>query len=89
MEAWEHFDADEVGRRLGGRLKMRHLKLLLAIERHGSLTRAAEAMASSQPAVTNALAELESMFGAPLFARGARACRPPSWAAWCWTGPAP
>ncbi|AOZ04619.1 LysR substrate-binding domain-containing protein [Cupriavidus malaysiensis] len=76
MEAWEHFDADEVGRRLGGRLKMRHLKLLLAIERHGSLTRAAEAMASSQPAVTNALAELESMFGAPLFARGARGMSP-------------
>lgn len=70
------FDPDEVIRRLSARLKMRHLILLLQIQRHGSLTRVAEHMASSQPAVTNALAELEGMFGAPLFDRSVRGMAP-------------
>ncbi|AOJ78666.1 LysR substrate-binding domain-containing protein [Burkholderia ubonensis] len=70
------FDANDVVRRLGARLKMRHLVLLLQIRQHGSLTRAAEHLASSQPAVTNALAELESMFGGPLFDRSPRGMVP-------------
>lgn len=55
---------------------MRHLVLLLKIEQYGSLTRVAEHMASSQPAVTNALGELESMFGTPLFERSSRGMLP-------------
>ena len=55
---------------------MRHLMLLLQIEQHGSLTRVAEHMATSQPAVTNALAELENMFGVPLFDRSVRGMTP-------------
>lgn len=58
--------------RLTQRLKMRHLVLLLRIQQHGSLTRVADFMATSQPAVTKALAELEAMFGAPLFDRSSR-----------------
>jgi DNA-binding transcriptional LysR family regulator len=72
----EAFDTSEVLRKLSARLKMRHLILLLQIQQHGSLTRVAEHMASSQPAITNALAELESMFGAPLFDRSARGMAP-------------
>jgi len=64
--------AELITRRLAGRLKMRHLALLLEIERQGSLTRVAQRMATSQPAVTNALLELEDMFGTPLFERGSR-----------------
>ncbi len=70
------FDTDEVIRRLSTRLKIRHLILLLQIRQHGSLTRVAEQMASSQPAVTNALAELEGMFGGPLFDRTPRGMTP-------------
>ena len=70
------FDPDLVVRKLTSRLKMRHLMLLLQIEQHGSLTRVAEHMATSQPAVTNALAELESMFGVPLFDRSVRGMTP-------------
>lgn len=55
---------------------MKHLALLLAIQAHGSLTRVAEHMATSQPAVTQALAELEAVFGAPLFHRSARGMAP-------------
>ncbi|XAH22534.1 LysR substrate-binding domain-containing protein [Xylophilus sp. GW821-FHT01B05] len=58
------------------RLKMRHLVLLQLIREHGSLTRVAQHMATSQPAVTHALAELEAMFGAPLFVRSARGMAP-------------
>ncbi|WP_343669496.1 LysR family transcriptional regulator [Paraburkholderia heleia] len=70
------FSIDDVTRRLNTRLKMRHLVLLLQIRQHGSLTRVAEHMATSQPAVTNALAEMESMFGAPLFDRTPRGMTP-------------
>jgi DNA-binding transcriptional LysR family regulator len=70
------FDSTDVVRKLAARLKMRHLTLLLQIEQHGSITRAAEHVSSSQPAVTHALAELEDMFGAPLFDRSARGMTP-------------
>jgi DNA-binding transcriptional LysR family regulator len=70
------FESNDMVRRLSARLKMRHLVLLLQIQQHGSLTRVAEHMASSQPAVTNALAELESMFGMPLFERSSRGMLP-------------
>lgn len=68
--------ADELEIRLASRLKMRHLSLLCLIAQHGSLTRVAEHMSTSQPAVTHALAELEAMFGVPLFTRSARGMAP-------------
>src|SRR5690606_123331 len=71
-----YFDPDEVIHKLTQRLKMRHCVLLLRIEQHGSLTRVAEDMATSQPAITKALAELESMFGAELFDRSVRGMAP-------------
>ncbi|WP_233871527.1 LysR family transcriptional regulator [Paraburkholderia adhaesiva] len=55
---------------------MRHLVLLLQIREHGSLTRVAGLVATSQPAVTNALAEMESMFGGTLFERSSRGMVP-------------
>ncbi|MFW7340381.1 LysR substrate-binding domain-containing protein [Pollutimonas sp. H1-120] len=70
------FEATDVVRRLTARLKMRHLQLLLRIQQHGSLTRVAEEMSTSQPAITNALAEVEGMFGAALFDRSARGMAP-------------
>jgi len=66
------FPTDEVVRRLVSRLKMRHLQLIVHVHRLGSLTRVADLMATSQPAVTNTLSELETMFGQPLFTRTAR-----------------
>ena len=55
--------------RLLSRLKNRHLALLANIDHAGSLTRAAAALGISQPAATKTLAELETIFGAPLFTR--------------------
>lgn len=65
-----------LARRLAQRLKMKHLLLLVAIAQQRSLTRVAEQMATSQPAVTQALAELEALFGAPLFTRSSRGMAP-------------
>lgn len=62
--------------RLALRLKMRHLVLLQQIEAHGTLTRVAHHMATSQPAITHALAEVEALFGAPLFERQPRGMVP-------------
>ena len=61
---------------MAARLRMKHLALLLAIREHRTLTRVAEHMATSQPAVTQALAELEELFGAPLFHRSPRGMSP-------------
>lgn len=58
--------------RLMSKLKIRHLELLFNLERHGSLTRIARALGVSQPSVTKTLAEVESLFGAPLFLRSGR-----------------
>ncbi|GAB2904142.1 LysR family transcriptional regulator [Paralcaligenes sp. KSB-10] len=52
------------------RLKLRHFEVLLAIAEHGSLTAAAAALGSSQPAVSQQLAETEDALGVALFSRG-------------------
>ena len=48
---------------------LRHLRVLLAVVRTGSVTKASQACNISQPAVTQALKKLESAFGAILFER--------------------
>lgn len=68
--------ASLLAHRLAARLKMKHLLLLRAIHEHGSLTRVAQHMATSQPAVTQMLADLEALFGAPLFIRSPRGMTP-------------
>lgn len=66
------FESSLFAKRLVSRLRMRHLRLLLQIEHYGSLTRVAQRMSTSQPAVTSALAEVESMFEIALFTRSSR-----------------
>lgn len=52
------------------RLRLRHLEILLAVDRHGSLTATADALGVSQPAVSQWLAEIEAALGVPMFVRG-------------------
>ena len=54
-----------------GRLKLRQLALVVAIDTHRSLRKAAEAVAVTQPAATRLLHELEAALGVPLFVRHA------------------
>ncbi len=52
------------------------LRVLGAVLQHGSLTRAAERLGSSQPTLSRQIAALESALGTPLFERGARRLLP-------------
>ena len=62
--------------RLVGRTRIKHLQLVVDIAELQSLQKAALALGLSQPAATQALAEFESLLGAPLFERHARGMRP-------------
>ncbi|MEH3155608.1 MAG: LysR substrate-binding domain-containing protein [Gordonia paraffinivorans] len=63
-------------RMLDGRLKIRHLVVLTTLADEGSMVRAAAALGSSQPAITRALREAETVVGAPLFHRRPRGMTP-------------
>ena len=52
------------------RIKFRHLVCFLEVARQGSLARAADKLAISQPALSKTLKELESLLEATLFERG-------------------
>ena len=54
---------------ISGRLRMRHLRLLVVLAEHGSLRKAAEIMSVTQPALSKSLHEIEELVGEPLFAR--------------------
>lgn len=61
--------------RLMARARLRHLQLLVAVADEGSLKRAATDVGLSQPAATQALAELEQLLETPLFERHAKGMR--------------
>ncbi|GAA4347390.1 LysR family transcriptional regulator [Variovorax defluvii] len=63
-------------RRLVARLRFRHLQLLVAVERGGSLRAAAGVLHLTQPALSKALGEVEAAFGFALFTRSARGLAP-------------
>lgn len=58
------------------RLEMKHLRLVRSISQTGNLTRAAEALFISQPALSKQLAELEERLGLALFQRTQKAMLP-------------
>ena len=60
--------AEQVSRRL----KLRHLHVLRAVVEHGSMMKAAEQLAVSQPVVSKAIADLEQTLGVRLLERGKR-----------------
>lgn len=61
---------------LAARLRFRHLQMLLALQRCGSLRGAADALSLTQPALSKALGEVEAMLGLALFTRTARGLTP-------------
>jgi DNA-binding transcriptional LysR family regulator len=61
---------------LDGRLKFRHLLLIDAITRHGTLIGAADELHFTQPAATRTLRELENLLGVALFERHSRGLAP-------------
>ncbi|WP_371228211.1 pca operon transcription factor PcaQ [Pseudomonas sp. QE6] len=55
---------------IDSRIKFRHLVCFLEVARQGSLARAADFLAVSQPAISKTLKELEDLLEASLFERG-------------------
>lgn len=62
--------------RLGRRLKLRDLNILLVLGTCGSMAKAARILATSQSVVSKAVADLERELGARLFERNARGVEP-------------
>lgn len=58
---------------LDPRIRLRHLNAFLETVRLGGVARAGNALGTTQPAVSRALAELEEILATPLFDRGRRA----------------
>ncbi|WP_431098582.1 pca operon transcription factor PcaQ [Polaromonas aquatica] len=58
------------------RIKYRHLQCFLAVAQHGSLQKAADVLAITQPAVSKTLKELEDLLTVRLFERGRKGAVP-------------
>lgn len=67
-----------MSRFLRQQLKMRDLRLIDAVARHGSVRSASTELLLSQPAVSKSLRRAETVFGTPLFERMAQGVRPTS-----------
>jgi DNA-binding transcriptional LysR family regulator len=62
--------------RIGRRVKLRDLNVLLAVVQWRSMARAAEQLAVSQPVVSKAISDLERTLGVPLLDRSRRGIEP-------------
>jgi DNA-binding transcriptional LysR family regulator len=62
--------------RVGRRLKLRDLHIVLAVAESGSMAKAAADLAISQPSVSKAIADAEHVLGLRLFDRGPRGIEP-------------
>jgi DNA-binding transcriptional LysR family regulator len=58
------------------RLKLRQLEIVLAVSETGSMAKAAERLAVTQPAVSRAIADAEQTLGVPLFDRSTQGVTP-------------
>ena len=59
-------------RRIGRQLKLRDLHVLISVAQHGSMAKAAAHLAVTQPAISQAIADLERAVGVQLVDRGPR-----------------
>lgn len=73
---WAYSGLVNPGRLLDGRLKIRHLLLVVTIADSGSVIGAARVLHVTQPSVTRGLRDVEEIFGIPLFERHPRGVRP-------------
>ena len=62
--------------RIGHRLKLRDLQILLAVAKSGSMAKAGTRLAISQPAISKAISAMEHTFGVRLFERSPRGIEP-------------
>jgi DNA-binding transcriptional LysR family regulator len=65
--------------RIGRRVRLRDLHILLAVAQTGSMVRAAKNLAISQPVVSKTISDLEHVLGVRLLDRSARGLEPTSY----------
>jgi DNA-binding transcriptional LysR family regulator len=61
---------------IGQRIKLQHLKVVMAVAEWGSMAKAAKRLAISQPVVSKVIADLEDLLGARLFDRSPQGVEP-------------
>lgn len=76
MLIWAYIEPVSNDHLLDGRLKLRHLSLVVQIAERGSVGGAAQALHITQPVVTRGLREVEDILGVSLFDRGPRGVSP-------------
>jgi DNA-binding transcriptional LysR family regulator len=64
---------------VGHRLKLQHLKVVMAVAEWGSMQKAAKQLAISQPVVSKVIADIESVLGVRLFDRSPQGVEPTSY----------
>lgn len=71
-----HFADMDVSDRIGRRLKLQDLHVLMTVAQAGSMGKAAQRLNTTQPAVSRAIAELENAIGVPLLDRSSQGVEP-------------
>src|SRR5215470_13005754 len=61
---------------IGDRIKLQHLKVVMAVAEWGSMAKAAKRLAISQPVVSKVIADLEELLGVRLFDRSPQGVEP-------------
>jgi DNA-binding transcriptional LysR family regulator len=61
---------------IGNRIKLQHLKVLIAVAESGSMAKAAKHLAISQPVVSKVIATIEEILGVSLFDRSPQGVEP-------------
>ncbi len=61
---------------IGQRIKLQHLKVVIAVAEWGSMAKAAKHLAISQPVVSKVVADIEKVLGVPLFDRSPQGVEP-------------
>src|SRR5579859_5222076 len=64
---------------VGHRLKLQHLRVVMAVAEWGSMQKAAKQLAISQPVVSKVIADIESVLGVRLFDRSPQGVEPTSY----------
>ena len=62
--------------RIGRRIKLRDLHVLLAVAEHGNMAKAADALSISRPVVSETIADMERSLGVRLLDRGPQGIEP-------------
>jgi DNA-binding transcriptional LysR family regulator len=68
---------------IGHRIKLQHLRVVMAVAQWGSMAKAAKRLAITQPVVSKVIADLEEVLGVRLFDRSPQGVEPTPYGSAC------